>query len=82
MNRTNCCVYGCSTRPDWDKGLSFHHFIPKSGLRTVTIVNKLGIEEDVDISKVRDKIFKSGNKLTNTMNVCSKNFLKEDYNLQ
>jgi len=44
-NRTNnCCVYGYSSRADRDKDISFH-LIPKQGLRTVKIVNKLGIEE-------------------------------------
>lgn len=42
------------------------------------IVNKLGIEKAV-AHKAWDKIFKSGNKLTKTMNVSSKHFLKEDY---
>lgn len=78
INRTNCCVYGCSSRADRDKCLSFH-FIPKQGSRTVTIVNKLGIEESVDIRKAWDKMLKSGKNLTNTMKVCSKHFLKEDY---
>lgn len=78
VNRTNCCVYGCSARADRDKGVSFH-FIPKSGSRSVTIVNKLGIKESVDLRKAWDKMLKSGKKLTNTMKVCSKHFMNDDY---
>jgi len=77
-NRTNCCVYGCSSRADQDKDISFH-LIPKQGSRTVKIVNKLGIEEFVDIRKAWDKMLKSGKKLTNVMKVSSKHFLKNDY---
>lgn len=56
--KTNCCVFGCSTRANRDEDITFN-FISKKGVRSVNICNNLGIEKTIDFKKAWELILKS-----------------------
>lgn len=77
-SKVYCCVFGCKAYYGSGDVFSFHSF-PKRGKKKVKIVNKLGKEEVMDREAAWRLRLKSGKKITDTMRVCSRHFLKSDY---
>lgn len=73
-----CSVYGCNSMASRCPQLAFHAF-PSAGIRKVTIENKLGLEENVDIQKAWENALKMGKPSTKYMKVCSLHFQESDY---
>lgn len=73
-----CCVHGCNTKASRTSGIAFHHF-PQAGSRRVTIKNKFGDDEIMDLKKIWEKKLKMGKTASVYMRVCSLHFTADDY---
>lgn len=77
-NKTFCCVYGCYSKANRQREVSFHYF-PKKGTRTVSRTNKLGNTEKIDLYNVWMKKLKMGKTPSPYMKVCSLHFQDLDF---
>ncbi|KAJ8972010.1 hypothetical protein NQ317_000656 [Molorchus minor] len=77
-NKTFCCVYGCNSKAERNRKLSFHLF-PMPGKRKVEFITKLGICEKIDIHKAWMLKLKMGKPASRFMRVCSAHFTSDDY---
>ena len=77
VNKSNCCVYGCHTRKERDKG-TFHLF-PHVGKYSVYTKDIFGGVIKMDRRKAWVQALLMGKHASNYMRVCGQHFKKEDY---
>lgn len=77
-NKTFCCVFGCSSKANRNRSLSFHLF-PRKGKRKVKFENQFGQTEEVDIHTAWILKLKMGKLPSKYMRVCSLHFTEQDY---
>ncbi|KAJ3648057.1 hypothetical protein Zmor_019893 [Zophobas morio] len=77
MAQQSCSVFNCSSTRRKNPDLSFHIF-PKEGEK-IQVLSDFGIAEVGDRRKLWEINLKIGNKITNSMAVCSRHFTQDDY---